>query len=339
MTSVKRARRTQRAEFECSPGRVQSGYWMMAAGAGLVVLAIGGFVLVLFRDVDQMTMHSMSTFPMILAVGLLTGGWSLTRGPRRVVISQDGLELEGRKGVTEYSWDEIGWTANGVTMFHQKYVAIYDRSGKELTSLSEAFREFDRLSELVKARVAERAGDDAQQIKLKKARRSAMLMYGFGTFLLIGCVFIAWTGWDTQRSAALLESEGIEGEAKIDELVVAPNGYTKRVYYTVTSDSGESGFRNAEVRSDYYDKLEESSATTVPVVFVPSEPTISRLVEGEVAESDMMDNPLANYGLAGVCSLMVMFFYGAAALHWRGWDLDLDSKSGKLSIKQFGEGE
>jgi len=29
---------------------------------------------------------------------------------------------------------------------------------------------------------------------------------------------------------------------------------------------------------------------------------------------------------------------GAAALQWRGWDIDLDSKTGKISIKRFGTG-
>jgi hypothetical protein len=37
-------------------------------------------------------------------------------------------------------------------------------------------------------------------------------------------------------------------------------------------------------------------------------------------------------------ALISLFLMAAAVLQWRGWDIDLDSKTRKISIKQFGTG-
>lgn len=327
------------AEFESSSGRVQNGYWMLAGGIGLAVIAIGLFVAVLFRDIDQLTMHAITTMPMVMAVGLITGGWALIRTPLRVTVDRNGVEVEDRRGCTMYAWSDIGWTANGVNMQQQPFLAIYDRSGKKLTSLGSGFRDFERMASMIRSQVAERADDTSERIQLKKARRSAVLMGVGGTLLLAGCGVVGWTVWDTQRSMALLESAAVEGTATVDELFVAPNGTTKRMRYTVTSDIGETGSRNVELESNYYDELEDSGEKSVPVLFVPAEPSISRLLQGEVEDDDITKQPLVGYGMSCVGMMMTLFLYSAGALHWRGWDLDIDSKTGKVSIKQFGEGE
>ena len=74
-------------------------------------------------------------------------------------------------------------------------------------------------------------------------------------------------------------------------------------------------------------------------MFVPAEPAISRLQRGEVIDDDFMKSPVGGYGLSALAALMCIFFLGAAALQWKGWEIDMDSKTGKISIKRFGEGE
>jgi hypothetical protein len=153
---------------------------------------------------------------------------------------------------------------------------------------------------------------------------------------LLAGIAIAWMTHREARAAQLLAKASLPGQAEIVRHFLAPNGITPRLEYKITTEAGISGTRNAELARDYWDSLED--ATSVAVVYVPGEPWISRLVEGEVEETDFTRTPLGGYGLGAAAMVMGLFFLGASVLQWRGWDIDLDSKTGKFSIKQFGTG-
>lgn len=80
-------------------------------------------------------------------------------------------------------------------------------------------------------------------------------------------------------------------------------------------------------------------ASTVPVLYVLKEPAVSRLVQGEVESNDFSESPNVLIGLSVVILLMCVVFFGAAVMQWYGWDIDLDSETGKISIKRFGAGK
>jgi hypothetical protein len=73
-------------------------------------------------------------------------------------------------------------------------------------------------------------------------------------------------------------------------------------------------------------------------MYVPNEPQFSTLVQGEVKSTDFLDSPAGGMTLAGVASLLGLFLLGVGVMQFLGWDIDLDSKTGKLSVKRFGEG-
>ncbi|MCA9069325.1 MAG: hypothetical protein KDA84_10400, partial [Planctomycetaceae bacterium] len=236
--------------------------------------------------------------------------------------------------------NEIGWaTVTAVGMSQQKCLILYDTAGKRIASLSEAFENFEDLVRVVKSRVADQPNSPGSEIQTRKARKSATWIGLFGVVIIAVSASVAWMTWDEQRANELLQTNAIPGEAQIDRLFVAPNGVTKRVEYTVTNEAGETGSRNAEVTPNYYTQLEQENAETIPVRYVPSEPGISRLQQGEVLDDDFTKTPLGGYGLAGLAALMGLGFIAAAVLQWMGWDIDMDSKTGKFSIKRFGEGE
>ena len=120
--------------------------------------------------------------------------------------------------------------------------------------------------------------------------------------------------------------------AEVVRRFTAPNGVTRRLEYRVTGVGGRTGTRNAEVKSAYWNRLE--NAKTVPVVYVPDEPAVSRLVEGEVESRDLADSPGFMMGLSVALIGLCVVFLAAAAMQWFGWDIDLDSKTGKF-VKEF----
>jgi len=277
---------------------------------------------------------------MIGAFALWAGGWTLSRGPRRVTIDEDGIQIEQSGGTKRHQWTQIGWaTVTATAMSWQRRLVVYDISGEKLASLSEAFRNFDDLAATVKSKVADQNPAIAGVIRLRKARKSAVFMASGASVMILISAAVAWITYDEQRAAKLLETDGVEGVATIERLFVAPDGLTTRVEYTVTNEAGETGSRNAEIEPAYYAELMEADAKTIPVMFVPAEPAISRLQRGEIIDDDFLKSPVAGYGLPALLTLICIFFLAAAALQWKGWDIDLDSKTGRISIKRFGEGE
>ncbi len=326
--------------YERSESQLRRGKWMLLGGVGLACVGVLGFLLAVSSRADQLSLHAMSTLPMIMAVGLLTGGWTLRRGPRSVTIDNAGLQIENSGGTDRHQWIDIGWvTVTAPAGSRQRRLVLYDISGNKVAALGEVFENFDDLIATVKSKVAEERTAIGPSIQLRKARKSAVLMASFASLMIFATATLAWMTYREQRAASLLETDGVEGVAAVDRLFLAPNGLTTRIEYTVTNEAGESGSRNAEIEPEYHSELTDADARRVPVMFLPADPAISRLQRGEITGDDFVKSPAGRYGLSALAAIMCSFFLGIAVLQWNGWDIDLDSKTRKISIKRFGEGE
>lgn len=306
-------------------------------GIAAIGFALAGFCLVLVTQAGQFAMHALTTFPTLVGIAALGAARILSRTPFQVSVGAGGVSIEDRKGKHHHSWDEIGWAAVGdAALGAQKKLTIYDTAGKTIASLSDGFDDFDSLVEEIQAGIARKGDTTAEAIQKRKGRKSALLMASFALGFTALALAVLWMALEDKRKAALLQEAAVPGEAEIVRRFTAPNGVTKRVEYRVAGEGGETGTRNAEVTPVYWDSLE--GAATVPVVFVPSEPAVSRLAEGEVESSDFSESPQVMIGLSVVILVMCAVFFGAAVMQWLGWDIDLDSKTGKISIKRFGAG-
>jgi len=159
-------------------------------------------------------------------------------------------------------------------------------------------------------------------------------MVAVSLFLILIVIANFFMTRDRQRSQELLRTDGVPGTAKVVRRFIAPNGVTRRLEYEVRGADGQPGKRNAEISPLYYEEID--GAETVPVVYVPSEPTISRLAEGEVVKEDISDKPAVMYGLCAVLSILCIVFLSAAAFQWKGYEIDFNKETRKFSIKPFG---
>jgi hypothetical protein len=182
---------------------------------------------------------------------------------------------------------------------NRRLLKLYDARGKRFAKLSNALGDFDLLVELIDKRIAAKEGDTAGRIQLAKAKRTAVFSGLVGIVLLGLAGALAWMAHEEMRAARLLETTGVLGAAEIEERILARD---------------------------------------VSVIYVPEDPSISRLAFGEVKEDDPLKRPLTGYGVPAIAAVMSLFFLAMAALYWRGWGLDMDWKSGRFSIKRFGSG-
>jgi hypothetical protein len=304
---------------------------LFLGGFCLVGIAIVGFLAAIWGPGGQMALHLTTTLPMIVAVGLFARGFSKRRTPSRVVVDSDGMEVGFGQDVKRYHWSEIGsaMTAN-VLNTPKTCLRVTDTAGKTIIRVDESFPDYPRLVELVQARIDAKPDDDATRILSRKAKRAAIGFAIFGCFLATAAVFIALQAhWD-QRASKLLAARGVVGEGEIVRRFTAPNGVTKRLEYQVAGSS----VRNAEVHPVFWAAIE--GAETVPVVYVPDEPDISRLALGEVKENDLLKSPKGAYPLAALGGLMALFVLGYSPFAWKGYDLAFDDKDRTWKIKRYG---
>ena len=322
--------------FIRSGSAAAKGTWFLVGGFCAIVFAGLGFAFSLVARVDQITMHAITTMPTILGLGAITAGYSLIRAPKQVFVGTHGIAIDGKGGRRSYSWDQIGWVKYGSSAeIHRRHLILYDTSGKTIATISDAFQNFDTLVALVRERVAAKQEDVSERIRTKKARSMSLVAVGTGVLMAAAGGGVAWHTYAEQRAARVLQELGVPQDAELVRRFVAPNGVTRRIEYRVTTPNGKSATRNAEVQPAYWHSLE--GVTTVPVIAVPNEPAISRLVIGEVEEDDLMKTPVGGYGLSILGAIMSLFMFGAAVMLWLGWDISTDSKTGKISIKRFGE--
>jgi hypothetical protein len=221
-------------------------------------------------------------------------------------------------------------------MGFRRQLTLYDTRGKAITSLSDALDDFDLLVEQVDAHIAKKVDATAPTIQKRKGRKSALITASIALVMIAVSIANLWMAFEQKRTAKLLQEAGIHGVAEVVRRFTAPNGITRRLEYRVSGVGGRTGTRNAEVTPAYWDSLE--NAKTVPVIYVPHEPAVSRLAEGEVESRDLADSPGFMIGLSVALIGLCVVFLVAAAIQWYGWDIDLDSKTGKISMKQFGTG-
>lgn len=317
---------------------VKHAWILQLTGYCALAGAAVGFLVMLRIPHDTITLHMLTTLPTLVGLGALFGGRSLANTPTQATVGPLGIVLETKQGTKRWSWDEIGWAKVDTSgMTHQKTLYLYGAAGKQLTTLSHAFDDFDRMDRLILEFIAAKGDDTAQRVQFQKARRLAWTLFAFGAFMAFAAAFIRYETEERKRADHLLETSAVAGSARIVDRRLAPNGVTPRLEYEVTGADGKTAVRNAEVTRETWDAL--AGQTDVAVIYVPTEPEISRLVAGEVSdEDDFAKSSMGGTLLALAGAGMSLFSFVVGLFAWFGWDIDLDSKSGKISIKRFGTG-
>jgi hypothetical protein len=308
------------------------------AGVGLLILAGIGLFTAIRTKADMLQLQLMSNVPTLFAVGCFVVAWRSRGAPREVVLTEAEMTIRGRKSTeTTIPLAELTMaTVHSEPFTRHRRLNLFDRAGRRVAVVPDAIQPFDELVEILQQEVKRHADDHADAIRLRKSRRqaiklvlAALLFGGVGTALFVMDKIEA-------RDARLLEEQGQPAVAKVLRHFTAPNGSTRRIEFRMTdAASGKTADHNVEVEPNIWALL--TNATELPAVAVPGRPDVAKLEFGEVKD-DLGVSPKTKVLLYVVVGIMCLFFLVAAVLNWRGIDIDLDSKTGKISIKRFGEG-
>jgi len=305
----------------------------LIGGAAFCALAALGMVVAIMNSVGQPTLTLMTTTPTLIGGVALVAGWRMMRAPLEVRTGQRGLVLFFRKKTEKFPWEELAFALTERDFFRQRRMKVYNERGRRVATVTDSLEDFDDLIEIIDEHLETRSDETGTRIRKRKARRMALIMGSFGVLMLCGSIALAWHTREEARGAQLLKESGVETDAQIVDRFLAPNGVTPRLVYRVTSPDGRSATRNAQLERVVWQDLEGEK--TVRVRYVPDEPSISRVLEGEV--EDRQQNDLG-YVACAIGAAMSLVFLGFAGLLAFGYGLDVDSKTGKVSIKPYGTG-
>jgi hypothetical protein len=315
---------------------VGTGKWLIVAGIGGMCFALVGFAVAAVGRTGVVGLHTMSTLPALLSVGALTAGWTLLCTPRRVDVGPEGFTFETGRGARLVRWSDVGYaTVDQGGLSHRRRLVVTDLRGKRIVTLDESFDDFAEMVATIASHIEAKGDNTAERLLRKKAIRQGALTIVFGLLMTAACIFVARMTYEEQRAKRLLAEKGQPGRAEILRRFTAPNGVTRRLEYRVVGNGGRTGTRNAQVEPWYWLRL--AAAKTVPVIYVPEEPAISRLAHAEVKENDLARTPLGGYGLAAGGGLLGLFLVGAGLFAWNGWDLGTDAQTQKLALKRYGK--
>jgi len=312
----------------------QSRLYVVGGIALIAFAAIGFVVVVLSPRLDPITMQVTTTLPVILGVGAIYAGRMAARTPGEVGVGPDGIRLVYRDRTTHLGWDKIGWSKiETLSQSNRRSLTLFDTDGRTIIRLTDVLDGFDEMAAEIASFLAAKPDKTAVRIRNAKSRRSAAftIVYSLGFLAVSAAVAVMTRG--TIRSEKLLLESGVPGQGQMERRFLAPNGVTPRIEYRVTASDGKTASRNARVTRTYWDELE--GATSIPIIYVPSDPSISRLATGEEEERDMLKSPLVGYGLPAILAVMSVVFLIVSVLTLRGWDINLDQKTGRLSMKRL----
>ena len=337
MAETDSTREPEEIVFPIRPTAASGAVLWLIGGLGALGLAAVGLVVAEAARVNPISLQVMTTLPTLIGIGALLAAWATTHTPREVGVGPGGVRIKTRRGSQLYRWDRVGWsTVQPGTLNGRRHLILYDTGGRPLARLSDALEDFDGLVRAIAEGIAAKGDQTADRVRSSRGKRSAVFMAGTGVVGLAVAAAVAWMTYRELRADRLLRESAVPGEAQIEQRFLAPNGVTPRLVYRITAPGGRSATRNAEVARPVWDAL--AGARTVPVLYIPDEPGISRLAFGEAEDRDPFKQPLIGYGLPVAVALLSLFFLATAVLMWLGWDIDLDSKTGRVSIKRFGTG-
>ncbi|MGC1274059.1 MAG: DUF3592 domain-containing protein [Planctomycetaceae bacterium] len=308
----------------------------IVGGVALLGVAAVAFLLGLLLPAEKQPFAlfiASTVIPTLGAFAAFGVAIGLMRSPRRVTVGSTELVVEGNDGVRRWTWNEIGWATIGMgALSYQRQLTIFDVRGKKLVTLGTAFDDFDGLAESIKATIDRKPDNVAAQVQSRKAKKTGASMILGGVAFLALAIANGVNARLEQSDAERLTSDGKTIDATIKRHYLY--NITPRLEYEFTTPDGKTVTRDAMLRQDAWNSLD--GATTVPVRYVPDDPDNNRLVAGEVANET--GSPVTNLLLSVAVGMLSLFFLTVGVLQYRGWDVDLDSKTGKVSIQRFGAG-
>lgn len=290
----------------------------IGTAAGFAI-AIVGFIVCLVVDVDPIAMNMMTTAPAMWGIFCAVRLSSLAGSWQTVNVDANGITATRGSKSQHVAWQDVGNVKREDGSILGSDIQLLNTRGKKLLTISDSITDNKTLEAIIKQKVAERDDDVAEKVERKNLRKQGLILVTCGFVMLMAGLGGVYMAIAEMNDASQFESSAVEGVGVITDLVVAPNGFTKRVYYTIEGDAGQSADHNVEVKDEHWQLLKVGQQ--VPVRYVPAKPGIA-LMKGEVRSNSPMDEPWTMVLAGGFLACLGLAGLGVGIASWMGFDVD-----------------
>jgi hypothetical protein len=320
--------------FNSISNRRLRAFISIAAGIALVLVAVAGFFFALrSKNSNFIAYHALTTFPMIIAVGLFASAYPALRSATRVIVGEHDLTVfRGPSELGRWPWTQIALASTAQSTGHKQILKLYGDTGKLLVTLTEDLEAFPAMVDQIKRRMAQNPSPQRTSVAHRTGRRRGIFLILGGLAFLALAAANAWLAFSDRQSAHLLKTQGQPTQAIIIRKFTAPDGHTRRVEYRI--DAPSAPLENVEINPALWQLLQEQQR--VPAVAVPGRPDISRLTIGQIDDRMNADPNLMLFLSAGI-TLMSLFAIAAGLLNYRGLDLKWDKSRHRPRLARIGE--
>ena len=319
--------------FDSVSNRTLRGYGSVAGAVGLILFALVGFFLSIRGSPGLLSFHSMTTVPLIIAVGLFASAFVTLRSPTRVIVGEQELTvMRGQMEVGRWRWEQIALAPAGqAAVSNKRVLKLYGEAGKVLVTLSDDLSDFDTMAAEIKRRMAEHPSAQRSKVALGKGRRNGVLLTVGGILFFALAFFNGWNALNERQAADLLRTQGQPAQAVIVRKFTAPDGRTRRIEYRV--DAPDAPLANVEVAPLIWTLLQERQR--IAVTAVPGRPDISRLIAGQIDDS-MQGDPRLMLILSVAIGVISIVFFIVGTLSLRGLEVKWDSQRRRPRLDRVG---
>ncbi|MBN1765830.1 MAG: hypothetical protein JW860_11270 [Sedimentisphaerales bacterium] len=289
------------------------------------------------------TIIATSGMSICMFFGIMYGIYLLS-SPVRVYLDEYRITIEWLIKRKTYEWHQIHELRRDKKEVNSLWqlkkssrdiLELYDEKGKKLAELNSDLADFTILAGEIESRTSVAQGKttydrNAQMDRnYKKQVRNSRFFGIFGIILFVGSLTTCISEYQNHRIQKLLDTEGVTIEAKI--LRHYMYNITPRLEYEYTDPEGNLYTDNVMMEKEAWDKL--SGQEIVTIVYLPSEPKHSRLMEGQNGISASPFSPgvsMALFAGAGVMGVLLIVM-------WLAKIADIKSESGKIRIIRIGD--
>lgn len=282
----------------------------------LVGVAAVGFLIAIKAETNALALQATTTLPLLGAIGCLLAALSMRKAPGEIHVCHSGLKVVRSAGATVLPWDRIASISQTTAaLTYRQGVTLLDADGNVLLKFGEEMTGFPVLREYIDQRFSATPHPKRAVVDKKKSRKQAYLLIVVACFAMALGGINAWLTYHDARADRLLRETGVSGTGTIVRKFTAPNGATRRIEYRADTAGPNTPPRNVEVQPTFWSIFVEGQK--IPIRYAPSDPTISKLEIGEVAENERFESSPA---ARAVMSAGIVLF-GIVCLGAARWEL------------------
>jgi len=319
------------------PGKAHAqtlGIFMLVGAGALLLFAVVGFLVAIGGSGGQLRLHSMTTVPVILAVGLLLTGLRSIGAPMGVQLSEQGVVIFGKsKVIGQWPWTDIAMAKTEAAIFTgRKMLVLTGSNGKQLATIQNDIERFNDMVAAIDNWMAANPSPQVEAVGRRKTIKNGLILTPLGLVFVALGIGVFLDSRSEAKVVALFDSSAAPATGVIVDKIIAPNGHTKRIYFQVKDAGPDVKVHNVEADPLVWEWLDVGDE--IPILAVPDRPDIAKMVTGQI-EGDSLSPGLMS-GASIIMALLGLLGLIAGILALCGIDIDVDSKTG-LQVKRYGK--